>query len=127
MHDLQRSLGESHRPETTDTTDAALAALRLLRGTAVFGRDGTRLGMLSRDGFQDGHLVMRRVIGGPEIALPESAMTSRDATGVYTDLTWRDLDALAPRHPGTEEGLRDAFATASEVHANKFDEDDVPS
>jgi hypothetical protein len=108
------------------TPDMAPEALRLLSGTPVYGRDGTRLGMLSRDGYQDGSLVMRPEIGGREIALPESRIVRRDATGVHTDLTWRELDAVLPPPPGSEMGLRDAFATATDVHANRF-EDDQPS
>lgn len=73
-----------------------LAALRLAQGTQVLGRDGTRLGLLSRDGIQNGYLIMRRMYGSPELALPESVVILRDATGVYIDLTWRDLDALTP-------------------------------
>lgn len=108
------------------TPDSAPEALRLLSGTPVYGRDGTRLGMLSRDGYQDGYLVLRPEIGGGEYALPESSIVRRDATGVHTALTWRDLDAVLPSPPGSEVGLRDAFATATDVHANHF-EDDPPS
>ncbi|HEX8036509.1 MAG TPA: hypothetical protein VF510_21810, partial [Ktedonobacterales bacterium] len=88
----------------------------------------TRLGTLSRDGFQDGRLFMRRVIGGPEIALPEATIVRHDATGVYTDITWRELDAVSsPPPPGSEMGLLDAFATGAEAaHANRFDETDIP-
>lgn len=120
--------GEADEPQAAVTEDPALAALRLLRGTPVYGRDGTRLGELSRDGFVDGYLVLRRVMGGPEIQLPESVIVRHDATGVHTDLTWRELEALLPPPPpGSEMGLLDAFATGAEAaHANRFDEDDVP-
>jgi hypothetical protein len=120
--------GEAGEPRATVPADAALAALRLLRGTPVYGRDGTRLGELSRDGFEDGYLVMRREVGGPEVQLPESVIVRHDATGVHTDLSWRELEALLPPPPpGSEMGLLDAFATGAEAaHANRFDEDDVP-
>jgi hypothetical protein len=120
--------GEADEPQAAVTEDPALAALRLLRGTPVYGSDGTRLGELSRDGFVDGYLVMRRVMGDPEIQLPESVIVRHDATGVHTDLSWRELEALLPPPPpGSEMGLLDAFATGAEAaHANRFDEDDVP-
>jgi len=120
--------GETDEPQAAVTEDPALAALRLLRGTPVYGSDGTRLGELSRDGFVDGYLVMRRVMGGPEIQLPESVIVRHDATGVHTDLSWRELEALLPPPlPGSELGLLDAFATGAEAaHANRFDEDDEP-
>ena len=90
MRDEQRNRDE---PEASDAigsggvTDAELVALRLLQGTQVFGRDGTRLGMVRRDGLHDGYLFMRRTFGTDELALPESEIVLRDATGVYTDLT----------------------------------------
>jgi hypothetical protein len=120
--------GEADEPQSAVTEDPALAALRLVRGTPVYGRDGTRLGELSQDGLVDGHLVMRPVMGGPEIQLPESVIVRHDATGVHTDLSWRELEALLPPPtPGSEMGLLDAFATGAEAaHANRFDEDDVP-
>lgn len=120
--------GEADEPQAAVTEDPALAALRLLRGTPVYGSDGTRLGELSRDGFVDGCLVMRRVMGDPEIQLPESVIVRHDATGVHTDLSWRELEALLPPPPpGSELGLLDAFATGAEAaHANRFDEDDEP-
>jgi hypothetical protein len=120
--------GEADEPQAAVTEDPALAALRLLRGTPVYGSDGTRLGELSRDGFVDGYLVMRRVMGDPEIQLPESVIVRHDATGVHTDLSWRELEALLPPPPpGSEMGLLDAFATGAEAaHANRFDEDDEP-
>jgi hypothetical protein len=120
--------GEADEPQAAVTEDPALAALRLLRGTPVYGSDGTRLGELSRDGFVDGYLVMRRVTGDPEIQLPESVIVRHDATGVHTDLSWRELEALLPPPPpGSEMGLLDAFATGAEAaHANRFDEDDEP-
>ncbi len=99
---------------------------RLLTGTPVYGADGTRLGQLSRDGFQDGYLIMRRVFGSQEIALPEESILRQDATGVHTDLTWRDLDTLlSPPPPGSEMGLIDAFARGPEAAADRFD-DDMP-
>jgi len=120
--------GEADEPQAAVTEDPTLAALRLLRGTPVYGSDGTRLGELSRDGFVDGYLVMRRVTGDPEIQLPESVIVRHDATGVHTDLSWRELEALLPPPPpGSEMGLLDAFATGAEAaHANRFDEDDEP-
>ena len=120
--------GEADEPQAAVTEDPALAALRLLRGTPVYGRDGTRLGELSRDGFVDGYLVMRRVMGDPEIQLPESVIVRHDATGVHTDLSWHELETLLPPPPpGSEMGLLDAFATGAEAaHANRFDEDDEP-
>jgi hypothetical protein len=120
--------GEADEPQAAVTEDPALAALRLLRGTPVYGSDGTRLGELSRDGFVDGYLVMRRVMEGPEIQLPESVIVRHDTTGVHTDLIWRELEALLPPPlPGSELGLLDAFATGAEAaHANRFDEDDEP-
>src|SRR5215813_4879988 len=120
MNHVQSDLGAVHGV-------AALNALRLLHGTPVFGRDGTRLGALSRDGDQGGRLVMRCEIGVEEIAIPEDAVIHHDAHGVYTSLTWRDLDALVPPSPpGSEAGLLDAFATGAEsAHANRFP-DDVP-
>ena len=120
--------GKADEPQAAVTEDPALAALRLLRGTPVYGRDGTRLGELSRDGFVDGYLVMRRVMGDPEIQLPESVIVHHDATGVHADLSWRELETLLPPPPpGSEMGLLDAFATGAEAaHANRFDEDDVP-
>jgi hypothetical protein len=120
--------GEADESQAAVTEDPALAALRLLRGTPVYGSDGTRLGELSRDGFVDGYLVMRRVTGDPEIQLPESVIVRHDATGVHSDLSWRELEALLPPPPpGSEMGLLDAFATGAEAaHANRFDEDDEP-
>jgi hypothetical protein len=120
--------GEADEPQAAVTEDPALAALRLLRGTPVYGSDDTRLGELSRDGFVDGYLVMRRVTGDPEIQLPESVIVRHDATGVHSDLSWRELEALLPPPPpGSEMGLLDAFATGAEAaHANRFDEDDEP-
>ncbi len=120
--------GEADEPQAAVTEDTALAALRLLRGTPVYGSDGTRLGELSRDGFVDGYLVMRRVMGDQEIQLPESVIVRHDATGVHADLSWRELEALLPSPPpGSEMGLLDAFATGAEAaHANRFDEDDEP-
>jgi hypothetical protein len=120
--------GEADEPQAAVTEDPALAALRLLRGTPVYGSDGTRLGELSRDGFVDGYLVMWRVMGGPEIQLPESVIVRHDATGVHADLSWHELEALLPSPPpGSEMGLLDAFATGAEAaHANRFDEDDEP-
>jgi hypothetical protein len=128
MVDDHGKLGEADEPQAGVTEDPALAALRLLRGTPVYGRDGTRLGELSQDGFVDGYLVMRRVMGGPELQLPESVIVRHDGTGVHTDLSWRELEALLPPPtPGSEMGLLDAFATSAEAaHANRFDEDDVP-
>jgi len=115
-------------PRPTGTADPAQRALRLARGTPVFGRDGTRLGELSRDGEQDGRVMMRREMGGDEITLPLDAIVSRDATGVYTLLSWRDLDAvLPPPPPGSEMGLLDALATGAEAaHADRFADDDLP-
>lgn len=120
--------GASDEPDVSATPDAALDALLLHSGTPVHGADGTRLGTLSRDGFQDGHLFMRRVIGGPEIALPEAAIVRHDATGVFTDITWPELDAVSsPPPPGSEMGLLDAFAAGAEAaHANRFDDTDIP-
>jgi hypothetical protein len=115
------------RDEDADITSGVTPDVpRLLSGTPVFGRDGTRLGELTRDGEQDGHLVMHRMMGGPEIALPLSDVLHYDAAGVYTDLTWRDLDAkLPPPPPGSEMGLLDAFATGAEAaHANRFPDDE---
>jgi hypothetical protein len=128
MVDDHEKPGEADEPQAAVTEDPALAALRLLRGTPVYGSDGTRLGELSRDGFVDGYLVMRRVMEGPEIQLPESVIVRHDATGVHTDLSWRELEALLPPPlPGSELGLLDAFATGAEAaHANRFDEDDEP-
>lgn len=120
--------GASGEPNASATPDPALDALLLHSGTPVHGADGMRLGTLSRDGFQDGRLFMRRVIGGPEIAVSESAIVRHDATGVYTDITWRELDAISSSPPpGSEMGLLDAFATGAEAaHANRFDENDIP-
>ncbi|MGZ3600292.1 MAG: hypothetical protein ACXWQR_08740 [Ktedonobacterales bacterium] len=119
--------GASDEPDVSATPDAALDALLLHSGTPVHGADGTRLGTLSRDGFQDGRLFMHRVIGGPEIALPEAAIVRHDATGVYTAITWRELDAVSSPPPGSEMGMLDAFATGAEAaHANRFDETDIP-
>ena len=101
---------------------------RFLSGTPVYGRDSTRLGELTRSGEQDGHLVMRRITGDPEIALPLSVVLHDDTAGVYTTLAWRDLDALMPPPPpGSQMGLLDAFAAGAEAaHANHFS-DDEPS
>src|SRR5258707_58669 len=99
--------GASDEPDVSAPPDAALDSLLLHSGPRVHGADGTRLGTrlgtLSRGGFQDGRLFMRRVIGGPEIALPEAAIVRHDATGVYTGITWRDLDAVSfPPPAGSE-------------------------
>jgi hypothetical protein len=101
-------------------------APRLLRGMPVFGRDGTRLGELTRDGDEGGVVVLRRDRDEPELTLPEGVVTSIEAAGIYTNLTWSDLDALLPPSPpGSEEGLRDAFGTGAEAaHANRFENDE---
>src|SRR5258708_35520622 len=107
--------GEADEPQAAVTEDPALAALRLLRGTPVYGSDGTRLGELSRDGFVDGYLVMRRVTGDPEIQLPESVIVRHDATGVPTDLSWREREALLPPPlPGSGLGPLCAVAAGAE-------------
>jgi hypothetical protein len=128
MSDEHGMPGASDALDASAVPDATLDVLLLRSSTPVYGADGSRLGELSRDGFQDGRLFMRRVIGGPEIALPEDTIMRHDATGVYTDLSWRDLDALMPPPPpGSEMGLLDAFATGAEAaHADRFDDDDVP-
>ncbi len=78
---------------------------------------------MSREGIQSGYLILRHLYGSPELVLPESVVFLRDATGVYIDLAWRDLDALTTPRPGTAEGLLDAFATATSAHADRFEDD----
>lgn len=128
MHDESGASDDPHQPETPDRSDAESAAPRLLRGTPVFGRDDTRLGELTRDGDEDGVLVMHRITGGPEVTLPADVIARIDPAGVYTNLSWSDLDALLPPPaPGSEMGLLESFATGAEAaHADHF-EDDEPS
>ena len=108
-----------------ETTDRALAAERMLAGTPVYGRDDERLGMISRDGMHDGRLIIRPGLMEDEIAIPASAIVRRDATGVYTSLSWRDLAAvLPPSRPGSEQGMLEAFSGGAEAaHADRFPED----
>lgn len=128
MDNQHRDRDNANEREMSVTADAESAAPRLLRGMPVFGRDGTRLGELTRDGDEGGVLVMHRIMGGPEIPLPEDVVTGIEPEGVYTNLTWNDLDALLPPPPpGSEMGLLESFATGAEAaHANRF-EDDQPS
>jgi hypothetical protein len=122
------SAGERGTPESERADAKSVEEPRVLRGMPVFGRDGTRLGELTRDGDEGGVMVMRRDLDEPELTLPDGVVTSIEAAGIYTRLTWSDLDALLPPPaPGSSEGLRDAFGTGAEAaHANRF-EDDEPS
>ncbi len=128
MHDENGIRGDPNEREVPGMSDIEAAVPRLLRGTPVYGKDGTRLGELTRDVGEDGRLIMHRVMGGPETALPEDVVTGIETAGVYTNLTWTDLDALLPSPPpGSEMGLLESFATGAEAaHANRF-EDDQPS
>src|SRR5690348_15865884 len=105
-----------------ESTDLTLAAERALAGTPVYGLDDDRLGKISRDGMHDGRLLIPHVMLKDELSIAASTVVHRDATGVYTSLSWRDLEAMLPSsRPGSEQCMLDAFSGgAHAAHADRF-------